>query len=93
MTSDVKNGTVQREERIEGLDDMARINARMMEEAYNDSKLSLESRMKMYSTGVRNAIGIRAEQRKTALDVARMGMKLNGQLNRLTFDGDAPPKV
>ena len=77
---------VQKEKRIEGFNDLITINADLTSEIYNDGKMSLSEKMRCISQGTRNVVSIHAEQRKTALDLSRMGMKVNGEVDSLTYN-------
>ena len=77
---------VQQEQRVDGFNDLISINAQLTADIYNDGKMSLSEKMKCISQGTRNVVSVHAEQRKTALDLTRMGQKLNGQIDALSYD-------
>jgi len=79
-------GKVTKEKRIGSMNDVVDMASDLMSEVYNDGKLTAAEKMKSFAVGQRVICGIRAEKRKTALDLARMGMKAEGQANQLTFE-------
>jgi len=77
---------VSKEVRIESLTNVAEQNAALMTELCNDVKMSLEKKIKLWRPLVMNATQIRSEQRRTLSDLVRLGRKVNGQLDSLTFE-------
>ncbi len=78
--------------RIANTSDMQDCNAKLMEEIYNDSTMSLEKKMQSLSRGVANQVKLSQDtQRRVAL-LAKLGLKANGQLKGLSFLGDDETK-
>jgi hypothetical protein len=77
---------VQTERRITSMNDVVEMTADMMTEIYNDGNLTPAEKIKAFSMGQRAIVGTRQEMRKMAMDLAKMGMKPNGQVAQLTFD-------
>ena len=74
---------VSKMEKIEGTDDMARMNARLMEDVVNDSKMTTEAKITAYSKCVRNQCQLSANNLNVLKAMAKLGLKPNGQLNAL----------
>jgi len=79
-------GKVTKEKRIGSMNDVVDMASDLMSEVYNDGKLTAAEKNEKFCCWSACHLRIRAEKRKTALDLARMGMKAEGQANQLTFE-------
>lgn len=76
---------VQQEKRIDNMSDIIDMAGDLMSSVYNDGQMTAAEKIKSFSQGSRVVLGVRAEMRKTAADLAKMGFKVNGAANALTF--------
>jgi hypothetical protein len=76
---------VEKERRINGIDDMMSVNCEIMEEIANDGKMTAAERMKGITQGVSNHCKLSGDQQKRLNLMARLGMKADGELNSLSF--------
>lgn len=84
---------IQTEKRIESMGDIIGMASDLMAEVYNDGKMAPAEKIKAFSQGSRVVLGVRAEMRKTALDLSRMGFRVNGNLNALAFSPEPAPET
>jgi len=73
------------EKRINSLSAMAECNGDLMTEVYNDGQLNAMEKMKGFSMGVRNAIGIRRSQLDTIKMLSRAGLKPDDSQDKLSL--------
>lgn len=76
---------VEREVSITNITDMMDVNAELMNEISNDSRLSAIEKMKGFSSGVRNQCMLSRDQQARITMLARLGMKTNNLTKSLTF--------
>jgi hypothetical protein len=79
------------EVRIDSYESMMNANSDLMTEVYRDSKLTAAEKLKNFSIGVRNQVLLSRDLASRRAELARYGLKANGNLKALNFtpSGDA----
>ena len=78
--------TVSTETRIDGYESMMNANAELMNEVYNDQKLTAAEKMKTFSIGVRNQVLLSRDLAARRAELFKYGMKVDTALKSLTFN-------
>jgi len=78
--------TISTETRIDGYEAMMEANASLMDEVFNDGKLTAAEKMKTFSIGVRNQVLLSRDLAARRAELFKYGMKANGALKSLTFN-------
>ena len=85
MATKPKEDLVEREVRIEDLNDMMDVNVEIMSEVVNDAKLTASEKMRTFSQGVRNQAILSRDQQQRISMLAKLGVKANGLTKSLSF--------
>ena len=70
---------------IRSYDDMQDKNSSLMEEIYNDSRLSPEKKMKAFSQGVNSQVKMSGDMQNRVKLLLRMGVKVDSSVKALSF--------
>jgi hypothetical protein len=79
------NMTISTETRIDGYEAMMEANASLMDEVFNDAKLTAAEKMKTFSIGVRNQVLLSRDLAARRAELFKYGMKGDAALKSLTF--------
>ena len=77
---------VTRELRINSYESMADANSQLMDEVFNDGKLTPAEKMKTFSIGVRNQIMLSRDLASRRAELSKHGMKPTGEIKELMFN-------
>ena len=77
---------ITQEARIETYNDAMDANAHLMEEVYNDSKLSASQKLRDFSLGVRNQVLMSRDLAARRKELVGYGMKINANIGTLAFN-------
>ena len=72
--------------RIENYDDLARLNAKLMEDIYNDDKLNPMEKIKGMRICVLNQGQINRDVNIRRKEAIKLGLKIDGGMRQLGFD-------
>lgn len=78
--------TVTQEVRIETYEDIMDANVHLIQEVYNDPKLTSAEKMKTFSIGVRNQVLLSRDLASRRAELFKYGMKSNGSIKTLAFN-------
>jgi len=77
---------VSRELRIDSYDAIMEANSNLMDEIYNDGKLTPMERLKGLTVGVRNQVMLSRDLAARRKELYSVGMKANGKIKSLGFN-------
>jgi hypothetical protein len=77
---------ITQETRIDSYQSMMEANASLMDEVYNDGKLTAAEKMKTFSIGVRNQVILSRDLASRRAELFKYGMKADAALKSLTFN-------
>ena len=77
---------ITQETRIDSYESMMEANAMLMDEVYNDGKLTAAEKMKTFSIGVRNQVILSRDLASRRAELFKYGMKADAALKSLTFN-------
>ncbi|WP_252178378.1 hypothetical protein [Endozoicomonas sp. 4G] len=77
---------VTQETRIDSYESMMTANAALLDEVFNDAKLTAAEKMKSFSIGVRNQVLLSRDLASRRAELFKYGMKANGELKSLNFN-------
>jgi hypothetical protein len=80
------NMAITQETRIDSYESMMEANAMLMDEVYNDGKLTAAEKMKTFSIGVRNQVILSRDLASRRAELFKYGMKADAALKSLTFN-------
>lgn len=78
--------TISPETRIDSYESMMNANASLMDEVFNDGKLTAAEKMKTFSVGVRNQVLLSRDLAARRAEVLKYGLKVESELKSLTFN-------
>jgi hypothetical protein len=83
-------GTTQPMAAIDSYESMMTCNAKLMEEVYNDAKLTAAEKMRTFAVGVRNQVALSRDQAGRRAELFKYGMKANNEVKSLIFNPLTP---
>ena len=77
--------TVEKLHRSENVSDLIEANVSLIDDVFNDSRMSPAEKMKSFNLGTRSFVRLKRVQLETAKVYAKLGLKIDGDINSLTL--------